>query len=538
MERERVLLVEDEQTLREMIQLALEDDGFDVAPASSAEEGLSLFESSTWSVAVLDIVLPGMNGMQLLERIRRLSPDTEVIIMTSHASVETAIKAIRQGAYDYVEKPFDDIEEIALRVRKAVDRRSLAIGNRRLLKELRDRYEDLRKAHEALTTTQEQLVRSERVKAVGQMAAGVAHDFNNALSGIMGKAQLLKLRAAAGEAGPGEIDVELEAIIRLSVQAAETIKRVQNFTQQKPAPEAALDINSLIREAVNMTRPKWGAQCDAEGRRIEISYELGEAGVARGNAVEITQVISNLIFNAVEAMPGGGVLTFRSSVEGDWVVVEVADTGHGMDDATRSRLFEPFFTTKEDGQGLGTSIIHGIIARHGGEIAVSSVEGEGSSFRIKLPRHDSDAPLQAPDPQPSRAAAVRSARILFVEDDPVARATYTEILHRGGHTVVAAASAVEAVERFDEGGFDLIITDLNMPGMTGLDMTRRIRSRGSGIPIILLTGWIIEEEADPIRSAGVEVLAKPCLAEDLHRAVERALGGGPGARRAAGSQAG
>ncbi len=697
MSADRILVVDDEGTLREVIRSILEERGCEVRTSESAEDAFRHLESSTFAVALLDIVLPGMNGLQLMARIRHVSPDTEILIMTSHSSVETAIEAIRQGAYNYLQKPFDDIEDVWLEVSRALEKRSLALKNRQLLQdqsrrnqelsgavmrltslmdagralaeiqplpELLDCFlglvvdelevdraslmlvdhqkdelriaasrgvttvdvesvripvgqgiagrvaatgeallvkdtgkdsrsnrdlkphvsesficapialgipikfqgrvlgvisitnrrtgepfgeddlsylssmsgqlavailrathlQDLQKAYEDLKAAQEQLVISERSKAIGQMAAGVAHDFNNALSGILGNIELLKMKVNTREVQPEDLSRDLDRMEKLSLQAAETIKRIQNFTRiGEDLSHAAVDLNTLIRETVEMTRPKWKGQCEAEGREIDIRFELGEdVGKVAGNEHEIGQLFSNLIFNAVEAMPRGGQVTFRTFREGDWIVTEVTDTGKGMSKKVQERLFEPFFTTKETGQGLGTTIIYAIIARHGGDITVSSQEGKGTAFRVTLPPFSmSDEELRGGD---SEGVPPRSAKVLFIEDDQAAREVYEEFLAVHGHDVVAVETGKQAIDLFDDGRFDLVITDLSMPGMSGLEVARLIKSLNGEVPVILLSGWASQLDRKKAQDAGVDqILTKPCPMKKLLEAVNQAV---------------
>jgi signal transduction histidine kinase/DNA-binding response OmpR family regulator len=680
----RILVVEDEDTLRVVIQEVLEEHGCDVLAAASAEDGLALLEKDRGvSVALLDLVLPGMNGLEMLGEIKKASPGTEVMMMTSHSSVDTVIEAIRQGAYDYLEKPFDDVEEIWLAVRRVLEKTELARRNEELVAEQTRRNEELsatvdrlsslneasramnecgtldelldffagavarqlgvdrvslmlvtedgeelevaahrgvdygsiadvrmplgsgiagrvaatgrhilvtdvasdprvesnheslsnsfisapivlsvpiksisrvlgvinvtnrrsgrpfdegdvehvravasqlavaierarhleslQHAYESLASTQDQLVFSERLKAVGQMAAGVAHDFNNALSIILGRSQTARrLLATTDEVDRERLAAHLESIERVALQGAEMIRRVQDYTRiRRDAPDEMVDLQRVVREAVDMTRPKWMQESYSRGAEIEVRYDCPEPAHVLGNFHELTQVVSNLIFNAVEAMPDGGSLSFRTTVEDQRVLLDVSDTGTGMDEETRAHVFEPFFTTKDSGNGLGTSIVYGIVARHGGEISVHESDARGTTFRISLPRVR-ECGKRGPEAE-SAPYDGAPLRILLAEDDDEVRDTYAEALGEHGHEVVPAVDGSEAIRLLGESRFDVVITDHSMPGRTGLDVARSATELDPPVPVILLSGFAMQEEPERIRDCGVRVaLTKPC----------------------------
>jgi signal transduction histidine kinase/ActR/RegA family two-component response regulator len=389
-------------------------------------------------------------------------------------------------------------------------------------------YDEVKQSFESLKEAQEQLVASERLKALGQMAAGVAHDFNNLLNGILGKAELLTLRLSSGETDRDTFLSGLKTIEQITLQGAETVKRVQDFTRiRKDHPTHAIDVNAVIRNAVEMTRPKWKQEAEARGVTVEVEQILGDLPRTVGNASELTQVVSNLLFNAVEAMPQGGRVTLASRVEGDAIAVAIADTGTGMSKETQARIFEPFFTTKETGQGLGMSIVYGILARHGGEIEVDSSEGRGTTFTMRIP-------VRKPSPKPGAAAprdaqpASAAARILIIDDDALNIRMLDDALTARGHHVVSALAGAEAIEHFSREAFDLVLTDLSMPGMSGWQVARDIKRRNPSVPVILLSGWAIQQDEEQVHDSGVDyVISKPCSLKTLQAAVDEALRNGP-----------
>lgn len=546
-----VLVVDDEASLRAFLVDLFQTSGWEVCSAASGEEALPFLEERNPIAAFIDLVLPGMNGLDLLAEIKRKRPKTEVILMTSHASLETAIEALDKGAYGYLRKPFEGPEEILRLFERAVEKRRLTEENERLQSDLERRngeltaanqrlaslieagramsaiheirelldffievvvselqvdraslmlvdkagemkivasrgirdevvrnvrirmgegiagwvaekgkpilvrdvrnhsrlqdhdhigyqshsfisapiilsipikfqekvlgvinvtnkrsgqtfsdddlaflyslagqaavaiegashFEELKKSYETLRSKEEQIVASERLNALGQMASGVAHDFNNLLNGILGRAELLLQECRSNRAVAPVFEEELKRIEQLSIEGAETIRRIQEFTGlRKDTPFVATDLNEVIREAVEMTRPKWKGQTEAEGLRIDVEYQFGVLPILSAARNDLMQVFGNLIFNAVEAMPRGGKLIFRTTAEAQALIAEVIDEGIGIAGEVRKKIFEPFFTTKQKGKGLGLSIVHGIVSRHGGTVGVQSEVGRG-----------------------------------------------------------------------------------------------------------------------------------------------------------------
>lgn len=386
--------------------------------------------------------------------------------------------------------------------------------------------EELQAAYESLRSAQDQIVASERLNALGQMAAGVAHDFNNILTGILGRIQLLQIKVDSTGVLPESLRGELALVEKMAMQGAETVRRVQDFTRiRKDVPQDPVDLNEVVRNAIEVTRPRWKEECEAKGIRIEVCEDLGEIPATVGNGNELAQVMGNLIFNAVEAMPRGGRLTVRTAQDGDWIRLVVSDTGEGMSSGIAERIFEPFFTTKEKGTGLGMSIVYGIVTRYGGKITVHSREGEGTTFHIRLPVVEPRS--RVPD---RRTAAPRGegsrARILVVEDDDLNRELFRDALSAQGYEVRPAATGAEGLEMFRRAPFDLVVTDLSMPGMSGWEVSRGVKRIAPEVPVILLSGWAIQQDEASVKASGVDcILAKPCSIRQLRDTVEEVLTG-------------
>jgi signal transduction histidine kinase/DNA-binding response OmpR family regulator len=380
-------------------------------------------------------------------------------------------------------------------------------------------YEETRRAYEDLQQTQGQLIQVEKLRALGEMAGGVAHDFNNLLAIILGRAQYLSLRH--GEMTPEEVRRSLGIIERASLDGAETVRRLMNFTRATPRSREAeaVDPNEILDYVADASRPRWKDEVEAKGRQIQVVVERGDVPLVEGNGSELREVMLNLIFNAIEAMPQGGRLTLRSWTEGGSVCLAVQDTGIGMPEEVAQKIFDPFFTTKgPQRSGLGLSVSYGIIRRHHGEIVVESRPGEGTTFTIRLPIRPAPPRTVEEVPAPPRSRL----RILIVDDDLEVREMLGDILRNAKHTVIEAGDGKEALEMLEREPVDLVCTDLGMPGMTGWELADRVKQRWPDLKVALITGWGAQVEPEDLEAHGVDLfIAKPFQVREILQALDR-----------------
>jgi signal transduction histidine kinase len=270
---------------------------------------------------------------------------------------------------------------------------AISIEKAELYEKLKNQTETLKNTIDELKATQDRLIQSEKLRALGNLASGVSHDFNNVLAAILGRTQLL-LREIEGSVIPKDTKQHLlkwmRVIEQLANDGAETVKRIQKFARTHRASSEKdfrkLDINAIVAEAVEITKPKWKDEAELKGVQIEIQTELGELTNPMGDHSEIREVLTNMIFNSIDALPDGGKIRIITRMHNDKLEIRVMDNGLGMIEEIRNRVFEPFFTTKkEKGNGLSLSVAYGIITRHNGEITVESEPGEGTTFTITLP---------------------------------------------------------------------------------------------------------------------------------------------------------
>jgi CheY-like chemotaxis protein len=374
------------------------------------------------------------------------------------------------------------------------------------------------------------------------MAGGVAHDFNNLLATVLARAQLLQAQTADPHLRQG-----LQVIERAALDGAETVRRILGFARARPeARYARVDIGALLEQVLEVTRPRWKDEAQRHGAAIEAVLAVEPVSPVLGNAAELREVLVNLIFNAVDAMPRGGRLTLGARrllrpgytgtslnphrqvladrVEGTHEVVElwVQDTGAGMPEAVRRRAFDPFFTTKGvRGTGLGLSVVYGIIQRHGGEVLLESQEAAGTTVIIRLP---GTAEVLAPGAESGPPPPVRTARIVVVDDEEVLGTALAEILRLQRHRVEAFTDPNRALDYMAREPVDLLFTDLGMPDLSGLEMARQARTLRPDLPVILVTGWGHQVDAETLTAERVNaLLAKPYRMEDVLHVVAEVL---------------
>jgi len=381
---------------------------------------------------------------------------------------------------------------------------------------------------EDLARVQRQIIQQERLNAIGQMASGIAHDFNNALSPVLGFTELL-LKDPQIRRDEAKTTRYLEAIHTAATDAATVVRRLREIYQNREADEPLqeVDLRRLVQEVVQLTEPRWRDQPQERGVRIEMRTELAPVPPILGAPPDLREALTNLIFNAVDAMPEGGAITVRTrrAPVPDQVDIEVSDTGTGMNEEVRRRCLEPFFTTKgQNGTGMGLAMVHGIVRRHGGTVEVDSEPGRGSTFRLRIP---AAVPTTTPTGGPAETPrASRPLRILVVDDEPLVREVVEAYLTLDGHEVRTAADGREALGMIGDGRYDLLLTDASMPEMGGLELAKEFKALRTGTPVILLTGF-----GDLMNASGgcpehVDlVLGKPTTIDAVRAAVAQVVYG-------------
>jgi signal transduction histidine kinase/ActR/RegA family two-component response regulator len=406
-------------------------------------------------------------------------------------------------------------------------------------------HAELARAYNELRQTQQAVMQQERLKALGQMASGIAHDVNNALSPVVGFSDLL-LQGQHGLTADGK--KYLKHIRTAGEDIAHIVSRLREFYRRRDEQESLqeLNLNALAEQVVDMTRPRWRDIPQSNGVTIAVQPDLAPS-VPRlvGIESEVREALTNLVLNAVDALPGGGTITVRSRVAGreagagtesTHVVLEVSDTGVGMSEETRKRCLEPFFSTKgKRGTGLGLAMVYGVMQRHEGSIAIDSEVGRGTTFRLAFPvrklrvtdsnDRESDKPL-------------KPLKILCIDDEPLLRELLKEMLERDHHRVEVSEDGLAGLEAFRTarhggGPFDVVITDLGMPHLDGRQVATAIKHESPATPVVMLTGWgafMKEDGSQPVPVDGV--LSKPPRSGEIRQMLRRVTTVSPAGGRA------
>src|SRR6266852_5674771 len=359
---------------------------------------------------------------------------------------------------------------------------------------------------------QARAARSDKLRALGELAAGVAHNLNNSLTVIQGRAQLLLMRSAEDSSKKS-----LEVITQAVGDCSQTLRRLLDFSRRDSTRASVpVDLSELVASSVEIARPKWQAEAAHRTGTVEVRIDAPRPVMTLGDSAELREVVLNLIFNAVDAMPQGGVIEVGTRVEGQTARFWVADTGSGMTAAVIARIFEPFYSTKvERVTGLALSASHGIIENHAGDINVTSEPGKGTRFEVILPLHEatSSAILK---PVAASSNGTKSARVLIVEDEEQVRTLLHDAFRAEGHQVTEATTGAEALARLDQNGFDLIVCDLGLPELSGLHVARWVKEFRPELPVIIATGYAEMIADEDYHKARIDdVIRKPYAVSDV-----------------------
>ncbi|MCG3175715.1 MAG: Sensor histidine kinase RcsC [Candidatus Omnitrophica bacterium] len=504
MKKLRVVVLEDVQDEVELIESELKK-GFRslkvlcVNHAKAYQEALEIFEPD---VVLADYTLEGYSGRDALAFTRRKHRDIPFLFVSWQVHEDAVIDALKAGATDYVFK--EHLSRLNLAVYRAV-------------REAEERKE-LRVVHERTSD-------EERIRALGQMASGIVHDFSNVLMPIVGYSELL-LNHPDSAKDRQTLERYVSAIHTAGQDAMHLVARLREFYRpiSKIEPLAAVDLRRVVEEAVLLSRPRWRDQALREGTLITVETELYDLPRIAGNESSLREALTNLIFNAVDALPKGGKISFKAAKEEGYVTLEVRDTGVGMTEEVRRRCLEPFFSTKgRRGTGMGLSMVYGIVRRHAGSIDIKSEPGQGTTFALRFPVYVSDAAGGQTDASEGGAhepAYGRKLKILVIDDEDQARHVVQEILMTDGHAPDLASTPEAGLDKALKGDHDLVLLDWSMPNLTGDVVAERIRKKRP-VPIILLTGYGEEIRSRFKADSSVVdiIIGKPATLESIRRAI-------------------
>jgi len=562
----KILSVDDKAENLYMLEALLRGYGHEVDSASNGLTALQLAERGVYDLIISDILMPRMDGFQLcreLKKDERLRHIPFIFYTATYTDPRDASFALGLGADRFLVKPLEpdafmkEVNEVV--AQKASSKPSpdgyvmpedeaiyLKEYNSRLIAKLEKKMLDLEAANRALVEDiaerersaiervklEEKLRQAQKMEAIGTLAGGIAHDFNNILAGIVGFADLGLLEAA----DPKLSELHFREILKASDRARDLVRQILAFSRHREQDRKALRLDETVQEALRMLRATLPAS-------IEIVTDFaGETPSVLADSSQVHQIVTNLVTNAWHAIgekPGKitvQLTTFQVDDDfsrthpdlrpGRYSRLSVSDSGHGIPADSIDRIFEPFFTTKPPGEGtgLGLSVVHGLIKSFDGAITVYSEPGQGTTFHLYFPALDFDGEST---PQEERVEARgHGERILFVDDEPVLAMLGERFLTRLGYTPVVQTDSRAALAHFQDNPFDLVITDLTMPHLSGIEFARRLWEIRPATRVVLTTGY--SATLDPQRAQDLgfrELLLKPYTAHGLGETLQRALKG-------------
>jgi signal transduction histidine kinase len=473
-----VLVIEDCEEDYQFIVRHIEKCGYVVdAKCVDTGEGLTeAVEEREWGVVICDYHLPNFSCLDALGILHERNLDLPFIVVSGTIGEMQAVEIMKAGAHDYL--PKGSLARLESIIEREVRDMKIRVSRRQALSHLETSNQKLKKALEEITLTKDHLGHMQRLKNLGQMTSGVAHEFNNSLSKMSGILELM----IDGKTSAEHPLAQLKTVVE---DAVEGVRRLRGF--YKPFSQVgsgdAVDLGQIIQSSIDMTEPKWKVESQTAGHAITCSFQPAEIPQVIGIAGELREAFTNLIFNACDAMPGGGTITISTGLQDGWVWATVRDTGVGMDQETLGKCTEAFFTTKgEKGSGLGLGIVEAMMQRFGGCLKVDSVEGEGTCVTLWFQIPAVGAGEEGPDDQ--IYMPLPTMKVLVAEDDPTMSFILKCFLELDGHQVKVVGDGRAALEEYHKvrknGGFDVVISDLAMPNMNGDELAVRIKDLDSG----------------------------------------------------------
>lgn len=521
----RILIIDDEPANVRLLERLLAEVGLlHVTSTTDPREAPRLFLEFRPDLVLLDLVMPDVDGFTVLSQIGELIQAEDylpILVLTADVTSRAKQKALVSGASDFLTKPFD-LTEVTLRIFNLLRTRNLHLQvqkqNDALEETVAERTLALREALTELATKQRHTVQQQRLQALGLLASGVVHDFGNSLNIILGFTEfVLQTLQSSGE--HLELVGPLQTAMTAGLDGAKIVSRLREFHRPSAEVETAqpIDLNVLVEQAVSLTEPRRKRQEKECHFPIRVQTQLGDLPPSTGDPTELRQLLTNSIFNAFDAMPGGGTITLRTCETEKGILLQVSDTGIGMSEEVRERCFEPFFTTKgEDGTGLGLAVVYGIIERHGGTIEVESEAGRGTTFNVLLPcREASFLDLRAMQPP-------QSLNVLIVDEQPMHSDLLVQYLEQDLHTVVRVESAPKALAKAAEEGFDLVIVNRVIAAMTGEEFVEALKPIRPNLRTIVFHGFSAENRAEQYREEK-EGLSTPTTITELRQIIRRAM---------------
>ena len=503
------MIVDDSLNNRLVASGFLEDD-YDIEVAESGEECLQNISKFQPDVVLIDWMMPPPDGIETMRKIREEMThlrNVKFVMLTAKTQAEDIVTAWRAGASDYIVKPFE------------MDTMLNIVAQQLMEKQRLDNLDAEKAEIEA------HLQQAQKMEAIGVLAGGIAHDFNNILFPILGYTEMTLSNPEATD----DIKDNLHAIERAAWRARDLVRQIMTFSRQSNGEAYPVNVGLILKEVLKLLKASFPANIKL------IQHIESDCGHVFADPTQIHQIIMNLCTNAKHAMEeSGGILTvglrnvppdepLLADMKGDlrYAELSVSDTGVGILPEIRDKIFQPFFTTKDVGKGtgMGLSVVHGIVEHFNGQIRLESEIGKGSIFRIFFPISGEKC---ASAISRNKEITGGTERILLVDDEPVITAMLSKILNDLGYRVKAFTRCSELIAEFSRNGADILITDMSMPEMTGVELAEKIWQEQSGFPVILMTGFSEMMTKEKAKALGIrEFMMKPIVTADLAQAIRR-----------------
>jgi two-component system NtrC family sensor kinase len=523
-----ILLIEDEANLRHNLGVLLAGEGYRVVSAADGAEGICKLQEEPFDLVITDVVMPEVDGFQVMEYLKDYAPDAAVVAITGYVSTESAIEALRRGAYDYIAKPFD-VDLMQLVVKRALEKARMQKAFRQYMGELERQVEErtrnlaeanfnLEWSMEELRATQEQFAHTEQFRALGEATASVASDLGNSLAMIVDLAQVLAKIAPAESHMTGR----LEQIGEMAFRCHEVLKNLVNFPWKQPSLKVQTHLNALCEEMLASLVHA------AELNHVVVERQLNEGiPTILADPHQLLQAFTSIALNACRTITsdrGGGRLTVETKCSDDVIQVAFHVDRLGIARGCHGGLLDPFLAIRESTGRLGLSLAYGMIREHGGKMAVHSIPEERATYVVELPLREPSPPtIKWPSDE---LEVVRRQRVLVVDANETNLALLQEIVRHLGHDADGSSSAQQALEKIANRDYDLIVTDMHLPGLDGLYLHQRLMELRPWLAqrMIFISGISLSNEVDVfLGRVGCPLIRKPFSVADIELGMRQAL---------------
>jgi CheY-like chemotaxis protein len=528
-EQPTILLIEDEANLRHNLGVLLEGEGYRVVSAEDGAEGIRKLQGETFDLVITDVVMPEVDGFQVMEYLRDHAPDVVAVAITAYASTESAIEALRHGAYDYMAKPFD-VDLMQMVVKRALEKACTQKALHQYMGELERQVEErtrtlveakinLEQSIEELRATQEQLAQTERFRALGEVTAGVCHDLGDSLAMLVGFAQVLAKTAPA----EGRMKAQLEHIGEVALGCYEIVNSLVNFPWRPASEKVQTYLNGVCEEMLA------DLPYQADLRHIIVEQQLDRSlPPIMADPHQLLQAFTNIALNGCQTISsnsGEGRLTVQTKWGNGVIQVVLQARGLEVTKSLAGELLNPFLTIRESTGSPGLSLAYRMLKEHGGKMAVHNIPGEGATYVVDLPIHEASPStfMLASD----ELKIFRRRRVLVLDAEEENLVLLQEVVHHLGHDADGMSSAQEALQRIADRDYDLIISDMHLPGMDGLSLYQRLREVRPELAerAIFISDRLLSDEIGMFFGrVGCPLIIKPFSVADIEMGMRRALG--------------